>query len=124
MIQVMGRDELEKWLCGPGVRTPTHAELAAHAGLPLSIFGDSTLLRTARRLRGLRFVLAVLRDVYADDDVVRHWLRQSRAELEDSSALEALLVGRVGAVEELAVREWHRPWRAARTRLTETCAPF
>jgi len=123
MTDVMGRDELEMWLCGPDARPPTHAELASQAGLPLSIVGDTTLLRTARRLRGLRLVLAVLRDVYADDEVVRHWLRQSRVELDGASALDALLLGRVGAVEELAVREWHRPWRAARTRLTEACMP-
>lgn len=123
MTEAMSRDELELWLCGPGARIPTHAELAAQVGLPLSSIGDSTLLRTARRLRCLRFVLALLRDVYADDETVRQWLGEPRADLDGRSALEALRTGRLGAVEELAVREWRRPWRAGRTRLTEVCAP-
>lgn len=123
MTEAMSRDELELWLCGPGVRIPTHAELAAQVGLPLSSIGDSTLLRTARRLRCLRFVLALLRDVYADDEIVRQWLREPRAHLDGRSALDALRTGLVGTVEELAVYEWHRPWRAGRTRLTEACMP-
>lgn len=121
MTEAMSRDELELWLCGPGARVPTHAELAAQVGLPLSSIGDSTLLRTARRLRCLRFVLALLRDVYADDDVIRQWLAEPRGDLYGRSALDALRAGRLGAVEELAVREWQRPWRASRSRLTEAC---
>jgi chloramphenicol 3-O-phosphotransferase len=112
MTEVMSREELELWLCGPGARIPTHAELASQVGIPLSNIADTTLLRTARRLRCLRFVLAVLRDVYADDDVVRHWLRQPREEIGGVSALAALLIGQLAAVEELVVREWRRPRRA------------
>ena len=111
MAELMSRDELEMWLCGPGVRTPTHAELAAQVGMPLGSIADTTLLRTSRRLRCLRFVLAVLRDVYADDDVVRHWLRQPRDEIGGSSALASLLAGRVAAAEDLVIREWRRPGR-------------
>ena len=123
MSEAMSRDELELWLCGPGARIPTHAELAAQIGLPLSSIGDTTLLRTARRLRCLRFVLALLRDVYADDEVVRQWLGQPREDLDGRSPLDALRAGRLSAVEELALREWRRPWRAERTRLTEACMP-
>lgn len=123
MSETMGRDELELWLCGPGARVPTHAELAAQVGLPLSSIGDTTLLRTTRRLRCLRFVLAVLRDVYADDEAVRQWIGEPRVELDGRSAVDALRAGRLGTVEELAVREWHRPWRSGRTRLTEACMP-
>ena len=112
MTKVMGRDELELWLCGPDARIPTHAELASQVGLPLSSIADTTLLRTARRLRCLRFVLAVLRDVYSDDDVVRHWLRQPRGEIGGVSALAALLAGQSAVVEELVVCEWRRPGRA------------
>jgi chloramphenicol 3-O-phosphotransferase len=112
MIEVMSKEELELWLCGPGARIPTHAELASQVGIPLVNIADTTLLRTARRLRCLRFVLAVLRDVYADDDVVRHWLRQPREEIGGVSALAALLIGQLAAVEELVVREWRRPRRA------------
>lgn len=112
MTEAMSRDELELWLCGPSVRNPTHAELASQVGMPLNSIADTTLLRTAHRLRCLRFVLAVLRDVYADDDVVRHWLRQPREEIGGASALASLLAGKVAAVEELVVREWRRPGRA------------
>lgn len=112
MTDVMSRDELEAWLCGPGARTPTHAELAVQVGIPLSSIADTTLLRTAGRLRSLRFVLAVLRDVYADDDMVRHWLRQPRRDLGEESALASLIAGKVGAVEEVVVGEWSRPVRA------------
>jgi len=125
MTEVMSRDELESWLCGPDVRIPTHAELAAQVGLPLSSIADTTLLRTDRRLRCLRFVLAVLRDACADDEIVRHWLREPRDEFGGVTALDALRAGRVAAVEELAVQQWHRPWRSGsgRTRLTEACMP-
>ena len=123
MTEAMSRDELELWLCGPDARIPSHAELAVQVGLPLSSIGDSTLLRTARRLRCLRFVLALLRDVYADDEVVRQWLREPRHDLDGRSALDALRAGRLTVVEELAVHEWRRPWRPGRTRLTEACMP-
>lgn len=111
MTEVMSKEELELWLCGPGARIPTHAELASQVGIPLGSIADTTLLRTARRLRCLRFVLAVLRDVYADDDVVRHWLRQPRAEIGGVTALAALLAGQSAAVEELVLCEWRRPGR-------------
>ena len=58
---------------------------------------------------GVRFTLAVLRDVFADDHAVRTWLRLPRRELGGLCALDLLHAGRTLAVESLAVREWHRP---------------
>ncbi|HKO15419.1 MAG TPA: antitoxin Xre/MbcA/ParS toxin-binding domain-containing protein [Gemmatimonadaceae bacterium] len=104
----MNRRELERWLCGPDVRGPDPAEIARLLGVPLDDIGDTTLLRTVRRLRAVRFVLAVLRDVYADDGDVRRWIRKPRAELENRRALDLLLAGRAREVEELVLREWHR----------------
>ena len=58
---------------------------------------------------GVRFTLAVLRDVFTDDHAVRTWLRLPRRELGGLCALDLLHAGRTLAVESLAVREWHRP---------------
>jgi Protein of unknown function (DUF2384) len=105
----MNKQELEMRLCGPDVLAPTPAQIAAVLGVPLDAIGDTTLLRVADRLRSVRFTLAVLRDVFTDDADVRLWLRTPRAEFGELCALELLLAGRMRAVEDLAVREWHRP---------------
>ncbi len=109
----MNKQELEIWLCGPGAPIPTPAEIAAILGVSLDAIGDTTLLRAADRLRAVRFTLAVLRVVFTDDEDVRSWLRTPRAEFGERSGLELLLAGRMRAVEDLAVREWHRPPVAA-----------
>ncbi len=105
----MNKQELERWLCGPDAPILTPAEIAASLGVSLDAIGDTTLLRTADRLRALRFTLAVLRDVFPDDEDVRFWLRTPRAEFGGLCGLELLLAGRMRAVEDLATREWHRP---------------
>jgi hypothetical protein len=105
----MTRQELERWLCGPGTPIPTPAEIAGLLGVPHAAIADTVLLRVASRLARLRFTLAVLRDVFADDDGVRWWLRTPRPELHGRSGLELLLAGQTLPIEELAVREWHRP---------------
>lgn len=105
----MDRQQLETWLCGPDAPVPTPAEIARVLGVPLDSIGDTTLLRAADRLRAVRFAVAVLRDVYADDADVRRWLRAPRAELDGRRALDLLFAGRADAVAELAVRDWHRP---------------
>lgn len=109
----MTRQELETWLCGGGTPALTPAEIASVLGVPLHSIADTALLRVADRLGGLRFTIAVLRDVFADDPGVRRWLRTPRAELDGRCALDLLRAGRARAVEELAVREWHRPGAAA-----------
>ena len=105
----MNKRKLELWLCGPDAPIPTPAEIASLLGVSLDAIGDTTLLRAADRLRAVRFTLAVLRDVFPDDDEVRSWLRTSRSEFGELCGLELLLAGRMRAVEDLAVREWHRP---------------
>ena len=109
----MTKEQLESWLCGPEAPAPTSAEIAAVLGVPVEAIADTTLLRVADRRRALRFTLAVLRDVFTDDEDVRSWLRTPREELGGRSALELLRAGRLRAVEDLAVREWHRPAVAA-----------
>ena len=105
----MTRQELETWLCGGSTPVLTPAEIASVLGVPLHSIADTALLRVADRLAGLRFTIAVLRDVFAADDEVRRWLRAPRAELDGRCALDLLRAGRGRTVEELALREWHRP---------------
>ena len=103
----MTRQELETWLCRDGTRVPTLAEVAAVLGVVPDRMRGVARPRRAIGLASLRFTIAVLRDVYADDAGVRRWLRASRAELGGRSCLELARAGRTRAVEELAVREWH-----------------
>jgi hypothetical protein len=109
----MTRQELETWLCGGRTPVITPAEIAAVLGVPLDEIDDTTLLRVAERLAGVRFTIAVLRDVYPDDPSVGRWLRVPRAELGGGTGVDFLRAGRAGPVEELAMREWHRPSVAA-----------
>ena len=104
----MNKQELETWLCGPDAPVLTPAEIAGILGVSLDEIADTTLLRAADRLSAVRFTLVVLRDVFADDEDVRSWLRTPRAEFGERCALELLRAGRMSAVEDLAVREWHR----------------
>ena len=105
----MTKEELETWLCGDGAPVPTPAEIAGVLGVALDTIADTALLRVSTRLTRVRFTIAVLRDVFADDLGVRWWLRLPRAEWRGRSALELLLRGQTQPVEELALREWHRP---------------
>ena len=105
----MTRQELERWLCGGGAPLPTPAEIAAVLGVALDTIADTPLLRVANRLARVRFTIAVLRDVFADDQGVHWWLRLPRPEWRGRSALELLLRGQALPVEELALREWHYP---------------
>ena len=102
----MNRQQLETWLCD-GAADPSPTEIARLIGMPYDEIGDSTLLRVADRLLGVRFTVAVLRDVFTDDRGVDLWLRAPRPELGGLSALHLLLAGEVPPVEELAVREWN-----------------
>ena len=105
----MTRQELERWLCGDEAPLPTPAEIAAVLGVALDAVADTPLLRVSNRLARVRFTIAVLRDVFADDQGVRWWLRLPRAEWCGRSALDLLLRGQTQPVEELALHEWHRP---------------
>jgi hypothetical protein len=109
----MTRQELEQWLCGGGTLLPSAAEVAALLGVTRDVMVDAAPHAAARRLAHARFAIAVLRDVFADDHAVRCWLRTPRPELDGRSGRDLLWAGETRAVEDLAVREWHRPDRAA-----------
>ena len=104
----MKKRELEHWLCGPDERVPAPTEIADLLGVALATIADTTLLRTAERLHAVRFIVAVLRDVFPNDSDVRSWLHVRRAQLNGRRALDLILAGRMALVEELAVHEWHR----------------
>jgi len=103
----MHRTDLERWLCGPDAHPPTPAAIAAALGLPLPAVADTTLLRTASRVRSLWFTLALLHDAFATDAEVWQWLIEPRPELDGASARTALLAGRTVPVEALAVGAWN-----------------
>ena len=105
----MTKQELETWLCGDGAPVPTPAEIAAVLGVALDSIADTALLRVSTRLTRVRFTIAVLRDVFVDDQGVQWWLRLARPELRGRCALDLLMSGQSQLVEELAVREGHRP---------------
>lgn len=118
----MTRQELEQWLCGgAGTLLPSAAEVATLLGVTRDVMRDGMVgdardgaaRAAARRLARARFAVAVLRDVLADDHAVACWLRTPRRELAGRSARELLWTGETRAVEDLALREWHRPDRAA-----------
>src|SRR5574338_1450723 len=100
----MDRYELERWLSGPISTLPSPAAVALALGLPVTELADTTLLRTAARVRSLHFILAVLTDAFACDDDVRSWLGTAREELRGATPRAELRRGHTAAVEELAIR--------------------
>lgn len=105
----MTRLELEQWLCGDRTRLPTAAEIARLLGLAPYTARGVPLADVVRRVARGWFAVVVLRDVFGDDRDVRRWLRAPRAEFAGRCALDLLWAGETRAVEDLAVREWHRP---------------
>jgi hypothetical protein len=103
----MERDYLECWLCGPDVPLVAPTEVAAALGLPVDQVSDTTLLRTAPRVRALRLTLAVLRDVFVHDDDVADWLETEQESLDHVTPVDAILAGREAEVVELAVSTWN-----------------
>ena len=81
--------------------------IATALGLPAGSLADTTLLRTAWRVRALRLTLAVLRDVFADDVDVRSWLDTPHDDLAASTPVAAIMAGREERVVDLAVAEWN-----------------
>lgn len=53
------------------------------------------------------FVLAVLRDIYADEADVKRWLNTPHNELSGRSAVDLLSAGRIGEVESILVEHWN-----------------
>ena len=106
----MGRPELERWLCGDEPNAPSPADLA-------KLFGDVPASRPTQQ-QSIRFVLAVLRDIYADESSVWRWLAQPRRELDDVPAADLLRSDRAVELESLVVAEWN----ATTSRLTASTA--
>ena len=103
----MERDDLERWLCGPDVPLAPPCVIATALGLPAGSLSDTTLLRTARRVRSLRLTLAVLRDAFADDADVAEWLESAHDALDGLTPREAIVVGREAEVVDLSVEAWN-----------------
>src|SRR5688500_6303157 len=103
----MERDELERWLCGPDVPPAPPCVIATDLGLPTAQLADTTLLRTAHRVRALRLTLAVLRDAFADDADVCEWLEAGHDALAGLAPLDAILAGHEDAVADLAIAAWN-----------------
>jgi len=99
-------EELESWLCDPAAPAPSLDDLASAFGLAFDApETDAPSLPPSQRLR---FLLAVLRDVFPADGAVRRWLRTADATRGAERPLDLLLGGRVEQLEALAVREWNR----------------
>ena len=53
------------------------------------------------------FVLAVLRDIYADEAEVKRWLNTPHDQLGGSTAVDLLSTGRLREVESILVEHWN-----------------
>src|SRR5688500_18138361 len=102
----MDKTLLDQWLCGAEAIPPAPFTIACALGLPVDEVADRTLLRTVPRVRSLRFLLAVLQDLFPADIDVQIWLDAPRPQLRGRSAREALLAGQTEPVEQLAVAAW------------------
>ena len=97
----MHKQELESWLCGGGeLDGPSPKELAF-------LVGEDRLPPSSLHRRSIRFVLAVLRDIYQDESAVWQWLCRPRSDLDGARAADLLVGSDVERVEALAVREWN-----------------
>jgi hypothetical protein len=95
----MRQHELEKWLRGSDDRGSTAADIA--------ILGADTGSVTEPIARSVGFVLAVLRDIYADDAAVWRWLWRPRSELGYARAADLLLAGDGARIEALVTYQWN-----------------
>lgn len=103
----MDKTLLEQWLCGAEAIPPAPLAIAFALGLPIDEVADTTLLRTVPRVRSLRFVLAVLQDLFPADIDVQIWLDAPRPELRGASARQALIAGQAQLIEQLVVTAWN-----------------
>jgi hypothetical protein len=53
------------------------------------------------------FILAVLRDIYADEADVKRWLNTPHNELGGRTAVDLLSTGRINEVESILVEHWN-----------------
>lgn len=103
----MRRDELEQWLLRDEPHSLSPLGIADALGLPADDLADTTLLRTATRVRSLRFTLAALRDAYCADIDVWRWLETPRHELGGVTPRAAVVAGLESDVAFLALRTWN-----------------
>lgn len=95
----MRQHELEEWLRGSDDLGSAPADLA--------ILGADTGSVTEAMARSIGFVLAVLRDIYADDTAVWRWLWRPRSELGYARAADLLLAGDGARIESLVTYQWN-----------------
>jgi hypothetical protein len=95
----MRQQELEQWLRGSDDNGSAAADIA--------ILGADTGSVTEPIARSIGFVLAALRDIYADDAAVWRWLWRPRSELGYARAADLLLAGDGARVEALVTYQWN-----------------
>jgi hypothetical protein len=95
----MRQHELEVWLRGSDDQGSTAADIA--------ILGVDTGAVTEPTARSIGFVLAALRDIYADDAAVWRWLWRPRSELGYARAADLLLAGDGARIEALVTYQWN-----------------
>lgn len=95
----MRQHELEMWLYGDGDDGPTAIDVA--------ILGADPAALSARAIRSIGFVLAVLRDMYPNDAAVWRWLWRPRPDLGYARAADLLLAGDGARVESLVTFQWN-----------------
>jgi hypothetical protein len=102
----MRQHELEEWLRGSDDRGTTAADIA--------LLGADTGSINEAVARSIGFVLAVLRDIYADDAAVWRWLWRPRSDLGYARAADLLLAGDAARVESLVTYQWNAAQHGAR----------
>jgi hypothetical protein len=106
----MRQHELEEWLRGGEDRGTTAADVA--------LLGADTGSINEAVARSIGFVLAVLRDIYADDAAVWRWLWRPRSDLGYARAADLLLAGDAARIEALVTYQWNAAQHGARQPVT------
>jgi hypothetical protein len=94
----MRQHELEEWLRGDD-----HGATAAD----IANLGADTGSVTEAVARSIGYVLAVLRDIYADDAAVWRWIWRPRLEFGYARAADLLLAGEGARIEALVTYQWN-----------------
>src|SRR5918999_535999 len=95
----MRQHDLEEWLRGGDDRGASAADIA--------VLGADTGSVTEAMARSIGFVLAVLRDIYADDAAVWRWLWRPRPDIGYARAADLLLAGDGARIEALVTYQWN-----------------
>jgi len=105
----MTKNELEQWLGEHKARSVALGEIAEVLHIVMDASRRSLALTGPDELRELRFAVAVLRDVFPNDDDVRAWLTAPARDLNGAAPADLLSAGRVREFVDLTVAEWNRP---------------